>query len=269
MITWNVSPILLSLGPIQLRWYGLLFALGFVLGLRVMEWAFRRDGLSTKHLDTLLIYVVLGTVIGARLGHCLVYEPEIYLNDPIRILKIWEGGLASHFGGLGVIIALIIWQRKYFPQKGIIALLDYLCLSTALTGGLIRLGNLFNSEIIGKPTEAGWGFVFPRVDRVPIPRHPTQLYESFAYFLTFFVLFFMVKQKKHRGRPGLIFGLFFIMIFTARFLIEFFKEPQVNFERGMAFDLGQLLSIPFILAGVFLVVRALRMSREPNADTRR
>ncbi len=262
---WNGSPDIFSLGPITIRWYGLLFALGFYFGMKLVAWVDRRENLKIGSLDSLLIYMVVGTIVGARLGHTLIYEPEIYLADPIRILKVWEGGLASHGGTVGVIIGVWLWKRKHF-KGSLLVLIDYLCLPSALTACLIRIGNFFNSEIIGRPTTVPWAVVFKRVDN--LPRHPSMLYESFAYLITLLMLLFIVKKKWQRGRPGLMLGVFFIMSFGTRFFIEFLKEYQVASEANYPLDLGQLLSIPFVLIGIFLITRAIR-SYSSNAQVKK
>ena len=254
---WNASPILASFGAISLHWYGLLFALGFIFGAQIAAQMFKREGIEVKTLDQLVGYMVVGTIIGARLGHTLIYEPEIYLQDPIRILKIWEGGLASHGGTVGVILSVWFWSKKYW-KRSFLELLDLLSVPVALVAAMIRIGNFFNSEIIGRPTDVPWAIVFQRVDL--FPRHPTMLYESLAYLCTFAILGWLFLRKMHRGRPGFLFGVFFILLFSARFLIEFVKEPQVSAEAEWFLDFGQLLSIPFIILGVVLVVRAWKMS---------
>ena len=249
---WNASPILLSFGPFQVHWYGFLFALGFFVGAKIAERLFKKEGFPVDHIDRLVFYMIVGTLVGARLAHTLIYEPEIYLHDPIRIFKIWEGGLASHGGTLGVILGTYFWKRKYWPGT-FVQLLDIIAVPSAMVGALIRIGNFFNSEIIGHPTAMPWGIVFQRVDS--IPRHPTMLYECIAYLFTFAVL----AQEYKKGftkKPGFILGTFFFLIFGIRFWIEFFKEYQVPSEAALPLDLGQLLSIPFVIFGAFLMFNA-------------
>lgn len=252
---WNVDPILLHLGPLQLRYYGLLFASTFAIAIFYMRWIYRREGKPEAAVESLLMAMILGTAIGARLGHCLFYEPEIYLRDPLRILKVWEGGLASHGAAIGIVVATYFYARA---NKGFTFLrtLDWIAQSVALSCGLIRLGNLFNSEILGKPTSGDWGVVFARVDQ--IPRHPAQLYESALYFLTFFLLRYLYLKVAPKKGEGFLIGVFFIVAFAFRFIVEFFKENQSAFESQLPLNMGQLLSVPVILIGVFLVFRAGR-----------
>ncbi len=251
---WNVDPVLIHLGPLAIRYYSLGFILGFYIGYAYMKSIFTKKGFSKTALDDLLLYVFWGTIIGARLGHCLFYEPEVYLRDPIAILKVWEGGLASHGGTLGVIIAVYFYCRRY-PDITMKFLADELTFPIAITAGFIRLGNLFNSEIIGRPTGADWGVIFDRVDA--IPRYPAQLFESIAYFATAFLILIWQKRSAWLNEPLRRNGLMFAMIFTARFFIEFFKEVQVSFEESMPLDMGQLLSIPFITFGVWALFRKI------------
>ena len=256
--TWNGSPEILSFGPILIRWYGALFACGFVIGLKILNWIGKQEKLKIESFDSMLIYVILGTIIGARLGHTLIYEPEIYLSDPIRIFKVWEGGLASHGGALGVMVSVLLWKRKYFNGTTL-QLLDYLCVPSALVSAFIRMGNFFNSEIIGRPTGVPWAIIFSRVDS--LPRHPTMLYECLAYVCTFLVLFSLFKFKVHRNKgQGFLLSIFFMLIFGFRFCIEFIKEYQVSSESQLPIDLGQILSIPFILVGLFLFIRSFQAS---------
>jgi len=256
-LTWNVSPILLHLGPVTFRWYGVLFALSFWLGYEIVKAAFIREKKPLIHVDYLIFYMMIGTIVGARLGHTLFYEPEIYLRDPIRILKIWEGGLASHGAAIGIFLALYLFIRKY---KGytFLWICDRCCIGVAIAGFLIRTGNFFNSEIIGKPTHANWGVIFERVDM--LPRHPAQLYEAFCYLLIFLFLFRTYWKTHWYKVPGFIFGWFLVLVFGARFCLEFVKENQVPFEAHLPLNLGQLLSIPLIAAGAWLVARAYRLN---------
>ena len=250
-ITWDISPIIFDLGILQIRWYGLFFALAFYLGYLILEkQVFKREGLPIGLLDQLATFVVIGTVIGARLGHVFFYEPASYLKDPISILKIWEGGLASHGAAIGILLALWLFVRK--SGKSYLWTLDRVVIVVALGGFFIRMGNIMNSEIYGHFTSLPWGFIFLR-DGETEPRHPTQIYEALTYLLLFFGLLLYYRKNYKIMKEGTIFGVFMIILFGVRFLIEFVKEPQVTFEQTMALNMGQLLSIPFILAGVLLL----------------
>jgi len=260
-ITWNVDPEIFSIGSLSIRWYGLLFATAFLSGYIVFTRYLKTERLTPEMLDQLLIYMALGTVIGARLGHCFFYEPEYFLKNPVEILKIWKGGLASHGAAIGILLTLWLYVRKH--RLSFLWLMDRIVIVVALGGAFIRLGNLFNSEIYGLPTDLPWGFEFVR-DKLYDPntgevlpvvaRHPTQLYEALSYILIFIVLFIFYRKRYMKVRDGFIFGVFMILLFAARFLIEFVKNDQVAFEAGMKFNMGQLLSVPFILAGIMMII---------------
>jgi phosphatidylglycerol:prolipoprotein diacylglycerol transferase len=259
MIHWNVSPTLVHLGPLQLRWYGLMFLAGFLIGYQGMRKICQWEGKPLEKLDSLLTHIFLGTLIGARLGHCLFYEPAHYLANPIEIFKIWEGGLASHGGGLGVLLAIWLFSRKN-PEFPLLWIFDRVAIFTVLTGAFIRIGNLMNSEIIGRPAEVPWSFVFERIDQMP--RHPTQIYESLCYFAIALTGWLVYRKYKAALPAGRIFGLTVLLIFIARFSIEFFKENQESFESSMIVNMGQLLSIPFILVGLYFFVRSFRLPKK-------
>ncbi|MBW6490775.1 MAG: prolipoprotein diacylglyceryl transferase [Lentimicrobium sp.] len=255
-ISWDVSPIIFGLGGLQIRWYGLFFALSFYLGYLILEkYVFKREGLPVGLLDKLATYVVIGTVIGARLGHVFFYEPASYLRDPLSILKIWEGGLASHGAAIGILLALWLFVRQ--SGKTYLWTLDRVVIVVALGGFFIRMGNLMNSEIYGHYTSLPWGFIFMR-DGETEGRHPTQIYEALSYLILFFVLIRYYIRNYKTMKEGFIFGVFLIVLFGVRFLIEFVKEPQVAFEQTMSLNMGQLLSLPFILAGIFLLYYVTR-----------
>jgi len=262
-ITWSVSPELLNIGPVSVRWYGLLFALAFIAGYKILEWVYPREGKPKEDIEQLAVYMIFGTVIGARLGHCLFYNPWYYLSHPLEILMVWKGGLASHGAAIGILIALYLYTKK--KKESFLWLLDRIVIVVALGGSFIRLGNLFNSEIIGKPADVPWAFIFTSVDNVP--RHPTQLYESLAYLTIFFILFFLYKNKFKELSNGFLFGLFLILVFTFRFFVEFLKEVQEPFEAGMALDMGQILSIPFVLGGIYLIWRAVKISKAKSNES--
>ncbi len=252
-IHWGVNPDLAHFGPLTLRWYGLLFAILFVVGYWIVRWQFRIEHKDANSLDTLLIYLVISTIVGARLGHCLLYDPAYYLSHPLEILEVWKGGLASHGGVIAILISLYFYCRRR-PDQPYLWLLDRLAVPAALASSLIRLGNLFNSEILGTPTQMPWAFVFTREDLVP--RHPAQLYESLSYALTFVFLFLLYRRSRERTPRGLLLGLFLTLVFTARFLIEFVKQRQAAYAQNFPLSVGQILSIPFIVAGLILVWRA-------------
>ncbi len=262
LIHWNVDPVLVNLGPLSIRYYSLGFILGFYSGYAYMKRVFARHGFVKTAVDDLLLYVFWGTIIGARLGHCLFYEPEVYLRDPIAILKVWEGGLASHGGTLGVIIAVFLFCRKH-PQITMRFLADELSFPIALTAGFIRIGNLFNSEIIGKATGANWGVIFERVDT--IPRYPAQLMEATVYLSTALIIYLWQSRSGWINQPLRRNGLLFALVFTSRFFIEFVKEVQVSFEEELILDMGQILSIPFIIYGFWALFRKIEGESLPSA----
>jgi phosphatidylglycerol---prolipoprotein diacylglyceryl transferase len=260
-ITWDVSREIANIGPLSLRWYGLLFALGFVFGFIILTRVYKLEKKPQSDLEQLSIYVILGTVIGARLGHCLFYDPAYYLSNPFEMLKVWEGGLASHGAAIGILTALYLFAKKKKDQ-GMIWTLDRLVIVVALGGALIRLGNLFNSEIIGMQTDVPWAFIFTSVD--DIPRHPAQLYESIAYFISFGILYLIYLKKRETLKTGFLFGLFLIFIFGFRFFVEFIKEDQSAFEAGMILNMGQILSIPFVLMGLYYLVRKPKVIQQKS-----
>ncbi len=263
-ITWAVRPELID-SFITVRWYGLFFAVGFLIGYEIVARMFKHEGAPERWLGILLMWTVAGTIIGARLGHVFFYEWDVYRQDPVSILYVWQGGLASHGGAIGIIIGVILFSL-ITTKRSPLWTFDRLVIPIALVGGLIRLGNLMNSEIYGGPTTLPWGFKFVN-SRMwhdmyeGVACHPTQIYEALCYFALFALLMWMYWKKNAEERPGLIFGVFFIGIFLPRFLIEFIKNDQVGFEAGMALNMGQWLSIPFVIIGVWLVVRALRRPR--------
>ena len=333
-----------------MRWYGLLFALGFLLSQQILYYIFKKEGKPEKDVDTLTIYMVIATVIGARLGHVLFYEPERYLSNPIDILKIWEGGLASHGAAVGILFALWLYGRKKIVGQNYLQTLDRIVILVALTGALIRFGNFMNSEIIGKATHSDYGVVFARnvteviksdgsvknvnyvqhdstsseeghkpvkillefeqgqantfedyaqyvegrvntylsynpyvrehigqtgyvnyklsqdesgknyaiLNTYAIPRHPAQLYEAISCVLLFGFLFWIWTKHKEKLPEGRLFGVFLIVCFGLRFTYEFLKENQVDFENSLPLNMGQLLSIPLVLIGVYVLLRSYR-----------
>ena len=273
-VVWNWDPTLVMLGDIDIRWYGLMWAVAILAAERVCHFTFKHEGLPPRTVESGFMWIVLGTFIGARVGHCLFYEPEVYIPEPWRIITdIRDGGMASHGATIGIILGIFFFvRRNYLP---FIWGLDRIAIVAPLSGAIIRLGNLFNSEIVGYPTDSPLGFKFiyhdarrawmeysgnvPQeiIDMIPA-RHPAQLYEALCYFLTFGILMWLYWRKDlGRRKPGLLFGVAMIGIFLTRFFIEFLKERQVDFEMGMALDMGQLLSLPFIIIGIFMIVRSL------------
>ena len=285
-ITWNVDPVLFHLGALQVRWYGLMWAMGFFFGYFVMRNIYRHEKVSDDWMDKLLIYMMVFTVIGARLGHCLFYEPKEYLAHPLDMLKIWEGGLASHGGAIGILVCLWIYVRRYNKSVkkkeekqriSYIWILDRIVVAVCLVGAFIRVGNVMNHEIYGTPTSLPWGFVFLRGaeqfcgtfdNYTPcnawdapcppsewLPCHPTGIYEAFFCLVAMGILLWMYYKRDLGNRqPGLMFGTFLIIIFGSRICIEFLKNVQVDFERNMVFDMGQWLSIPFVIVGIVMIV---------------
>lgn len=264
-IFWNVSPEIVKLGPISLRWYGLLFALGFVFGYIILTKIYKLEKKPQADLEQLSIYVILGTVIGARLGHCLFYDPVYYLSNPFQIIKVWEGGLASHGAAIGIPFSIYLLTKKQ-KDKTMLWILDRVVIVVALAAVLIRLGNLFNSEILGTAADVPWAFIFARVDDVP--RHPAQLYESIFYLFSFIILYFVYYKTNKKSKQGFIFGLFLVLIFGFRFFVEFIKMEQSAFEKGMILDMGQLLSIPFVIGGIYLIFRKAKVIENKKVKTK-
>lgn len=262
-IYWTADPVLFSLGPISVRWYALAFIVGFICGYSIVARMFRHEGAPQEWLDTLLAYLIIGTVVGARLGHVFFYEWDYFSSHPIEILYIWHGGLASHGGTVGCIIMLLIFSR-FVAHKPASWVFDKIVVPTALMATLIRLGNLMNSEVYGEHTDVVWGFIFARNGEV-LPSHPTQLYEAGCYILLFALLMWMYWKRNAQERPWLLTGVFFTVTFLSRFCIEFVKNVQVAKEYAVidrwGLNIGQLLSIPFIIAGIVLIVWALTHKR--------
>jgi len=247
---WDANPVLFSFGPFHIFWYGLLFAIAILAGLEFMRRVYKLEGKDESTIEPLFLYAVIGIVVGARLGHCLFYDPDYYLAHPMKIFAVWEGGLASHGGGLGVLIALYLGCKKY--KVDFMWLIDRLVIPTALFGFFVRMGNFMNSEILGKPTDVPWAVVFARVDN--LPRHPAQLYESISYLIIFFILLYVYKNYREKVKKGFFLGLFLVLIFSVRFAVEFVKVRQADYTLGIDLTTGQLLSIPFLIAGIALLV---------------
>jgi phosphatidylglycerol:prolipoprotein diacylglycerol transferase len=254
IIPWDVNPEIFRIGAFAIRWYGLLFASSFLFGYIIMLKIFKNENLSDIVLDRLTIYMAAGTLIGARLGHCFLYDPGYYFAHPLEVLQVWKGGLASHGAAIGIFIAVGLFAIK--QKKGFFWTMDRIAIVVALSGFFIRMGNLMNSEIYGIETSLPWGFVFLR-EGENLPRHPTQIYEALSYLAIFFILFWLYWRKKGEIITGSLFSLGLILIFTARFFIEFLKVDQVASEAAMRLNLGQRYSIPLIVIGCLGLIISL------------
>ena len=273
-IHWNPDPEIINIFGISIRYYGLLFVSGLILCIYILGWIYKKENIPSNNLEKLTIYGMIGIIVGARLGHCLFYEPSYYLSHPLEmILPITfpsDGGikftgyqgLASHGGVLGLLIALYFYSRK--TKHSMIDTIDLIAVVSGLSFGFIRLGNFMNSEIIGMPTTKPWGVIFERVDN--LPRHPAQLYEAISYIIIFAAMMILYKNKRDRLKNGFFFGLGSVLFFIARFVIEFVKENQVGFEEGLTLNMGQLLSIPFILVGIGFMIYGLWKTKKLSSQ---
>lgn len=266
-IVWDVHPEAFTIPFIDwpVRWYGLLFVAGLLGAQYIMFHVFEAEGYDKRHVENLTIYVVLGTILGARLGHVFFYDASYYLSHPGEILMIWKGGLASHGGAIGILTAIWLFGRKY--KFGFLWLMDRLVLAVCFTGACIRVGNLMNHEIIGIVTDVPWAFQFLRAyppEMAMEPRHPAQLYEAVYCLIILAIIYPIWRKKKAALSEGFLFGLFMVLLFTLRFLDEFLKENQEAFEDSLPINMGQILSIPFVIAGIFLIFRSqkTRKSKE-------
>lgn len=275
-IHWNVDPVMFHLGSFGLRWYSLGFLFAFLFGYIIFSKMFKSENVDLKYLDSFVVYVFLAVLAGARLGHCLFYEPDYFLTadhwlEIFLPVNLQTGeftgyqGLASH--GAAIALLIVLWLFYKVKHINPFWLVDRLVIVVALGGAFVRLGNLFNSEIYGVETSLPWGFIFERNGETAA-KHPTQLYEALSYLIIFAVCIAVYIRKKGNLRTGVLFGWWLIALFGMRLLIEFVKEEQVSFEQGMALDMGQILSIPFILLGVLMLALGYRdrFSREPFAD---
>lgn len=270
-INWTVDSQLID-GWNTPNLYGLLFVTGLALGFYVVKRMFKAENLSEAWLDKLLVYMVLSTIIGARLGHCLFYDPVYYLSNPLDIFKVWEGGLASHGGAIAIIIALWIYSKK-ITHKPVLWILDKVVTPVAVAGIFIRLGNLVNHEIVGVPSDVSWAFIFNyesrdlMIDGQHVPRHPAQLYEAIAYFFIAIFLLYVYWKTTAKEKLGMMFSLFLITVFTARFLIEFVKVGQAERDTGLVLNTGQWLSIPFVLVGIGVLIWTTNRSKKQKLTT--
>lgn len=262
-IVWDPS-IGIDLGFFVIRYYSLMFLVAFTLGYFIMKKVYQNEGISEEKLDPLFMYIVLATLIGARLGHVIFYQPELFVQDPLSVFLPMQfvpefkftgfRGLASHGAAIGVIFAMYLYSKK-IVKKNILWILDRIAIPVAIGGVFVRFGNFMNSEIVGKPTHSDYGVVFAQLGE-NFPRHPAQLYEAFGYFLVFIVLWLVYWKTDKRKYLGYIFGLFLVLLWTVRFLVEFIKKAQVDVRSDWFINTGQLLSIPFILIGIYLLIRA-------------
>lgn len=261
-IDWNPNIELVKIGSFAIRYYSLMFVVAFVLGLQIMKKIYQREGIAPEKLDSLFIYTVVATLLGARIGHFLFYDTEFLLSNPLEVLLPVKfnpfrftgyQGLASHGAAIGIIIAMYFYSRKVI-KKPLLWILDRVVIPVASGAVFVRLGNLMNSEIIGKPTNSDYGFVFVQLGE-DFPRHPTQLYEAFGYVITFVVLYYFYWKTDKREKLGFLFGTFMVFLWSVRFIVEFFKEAQVDGRDNWDLNTGQLLSIPMILVGLYFMFR--------------
>jgi phosphatidylglycerol:prolipoprotein diacylglycerol transferase len=268
-IDWHTSPVIFEIFGFPLRWYGLMFAGAFLVGYQVLSYMFKKEGRPIEQADELLLYAMVATVIGARMGHYFFYEYPLLLSNPVKFFIDMVvppySGLASHGAAIGLFTAFYIFSKK--RNIPYLYVTDRIVPTVALGGAFIRFGNLMNSEIVGKPTDVPWAFRFFNDPEHPVllPRHPAQLYESLSCILLFLLLMWIWSLKKENTRQGLMTGVFLIILFTLRFLYEFVKENQVNFEDGMQFNMGQILSIPALLFGAGILVYAFRKKETQNS----
>lgn len=253
LLHWKFDPILVAIGPLPIRWYGVLFVAAFFLGQAVLGRIFKAEGVAHENAEQLLLYSLAGTIVGARLAHCLFYDPQYYLSHPLAILRIWEGGLASHGGAVGMLVGLWLGSRTIQPPLPFLWLVDRVTIPAALGAIFVRVANFLNSEIVGVPTSGGWGVVFESVDQ--LPRHPVQLYEAAAYLINSFVLLVIYRRLGKRTPQGLLLGWFMLLVFSVRIAVEFLKVPQAAYESGQIFSVGQYLSLPFLALGAVMVLR--------------
>ncbi len=243
------------------RWYGILWAVSFLAGYLIMNKMYEQAGRTQEELDKLFMYVIIATVIGARLGHVIFYAPAYYLRHPSEILAVWHGGLASHGAAIGILLAMYSYVKKV-KDMSFLWLADRVVVVVALAGAFIRIGNFINSEIVGKPADVPWAIVFPRANLLPagVPRHPSMLYEALLCFAVFFLLLYIYKKYKNRPPKGSLFGIFLVSLFGVRFWLEMYKADLANFETEIL-SMGQWLSIPLILAGIWVLWKKVDWSR--------
>lgn len=261
-IDWNPSVELFKIGPIAIRYYSLMFVIAFLLGIQLMKKIFQNENIPLEKLDTIFVYTVVATLLGARIGHFLFYDTEFLLKHPLEVLLpvrfnpfqfTGYQGLASHGAAIGIIIAMYFYSKKVI-QKPLLYTLDRIVIPVAIGAVFVRIGNLMNSEIIGKRTNSDFGFIFRQLGE-DFPRHPTQLYEAFGYMVTFVILYYIYWKTDKKDKLGYLFGVFMVLLWSVRFVVEFFKEPQTESETWIL-NTGQLLSIPMIIAGFYFMYKA-------------
>ena len=261
-VIWDVNPEIFHIGAFSVRWYGLLFALGFLIGMQIMTYIFKQENKPVSDTDSLLIYMVVATILGARFGHFLFYEPEVLFKNPLEVILPPFAGLASHGAIISIMLALWLYSRRKESRvtgQSFLWVADRIVILVALAGACIRFGNLMNSEIVGRPTDVPWAFVFMNnTEYAKIPRHPAQLYESLSCLVLFFFLMWFWNRRKAQTPRGTMLGIFLIWVFTLRFFYEYLKEDQVAKEAGMYLNIGQQLSIPAVLIGLFFLIRSYR-----------
>lgn len=252
MLDWHLQPEVFKIGSTSIRWYGICFAVGFLLAYKVFESIMRGEGRSVAEAQQVLLCMIAGTVIGGRLGHCFFYHPAEFLREPGRILMVWQGGNSSHGALVGIIVVLLIYTR--WRSISFVWLSDRLCVAIPLPAAFVRLGNFTNSEILGIPTKSDWGVVFSRVDL--IPRHPVVLYEAAANLFVFAVMLYLYYNTKAASAAGRLWGTFFVLLFGFRFLLEYFKDSEIVVHTPLYLTMGQLLSVPCVAAGMILIARS-------------
>lgn len=273
-LEWE-PPIGIDLGFFVIRYYSLMYLVAFVLGWYIMKYIYKHDKVSVDKLDPLFIYTVLGTLIGARLGHVIFYQPELFKQDPLSVFLPFQfvptfeftgfQGLASHGAAIGIVVAMYLYSKKML-KKPMLWIMDRLVIPVSLGGMFIRFGNFMNSEIVGVPTNSDYGVIFKEYPEkvglagAAVPRHPAQLYEAAGYLIVFLILWYIYRKTEKRKKRGYIFGLFLILLFTVRFIVEFVKATLVEDRGNWILSTGQILSIPFILLGIYLMYRSLKRS---------
>lgn len=255
---WNADPNIFEFGTLQVGWYGILFSGSFILSLLLIQWIYRREYRDPDISYVLLLYALAGVIIGARLMHCFAYEPNLYLSHPLEIFKVWNGGLASHGGMLGALLALWIFARR--NHESYLWLISRMTIPGTLIAAFVRFGNFFNSEIVGKTSDYPWAIIFERYDM--LPRHPVQLYEAFSYLILFILLLWLYKKVSFSFATDILFGVFLTFMFIMRFLLEYTKTRQADYAFDIPFTVGQLLSMPLILLGIIWIIYVLIRRKE-------